>query len=206
MPDEAELKDQAREHLRFDHAKRHYEWGYFAVPRTLYVEEMINDDPQLADLKIHTAGSQILYFLCLKERFGDTKRCYWEPDGDGGWKPSDLTPRNGGPRDTSPLPVTTAKAMTFASMLGEHFDYMRVDLLTDGNEIWFGELTVYPGGGHWPEIEHIPDHPLNLNWDIGKSWFLMTRQSGWRAIYAKVLSNALSRQPINVASKKIIGI
>ena len=34
-----------------------------------------------------------------------------------------------------------------AETLGAAFDFVRVDLYDVGGEVWFSELTPYPGGG-----------------------------------------------------------
>ncbi|MFQ6549628.1 ATP-grasp fold amidoligase family protein [Aestuariibius sp. 2305UL40-4] len=194
VPGYAEVVENARSNLGKDHARRYHEWGYFGIPRRVFVEEMIGGGAPLTDMKIHTVGPDIVYLLCLKDRFGSPRRCYWEPDGAGGFRRSELKPRDGSPRDMGPLPETAPMALDIARRLGAHFDYMRVDLLTDGRKVWFGELTVYPGGGIWPEIGHLPEHHLNVGWDLRKSWFLSTPQQGWRGIYARFLQRALDRQ------------
>ena len=60
---------------------------------------------------------------------------------------------------------------------------MRVDLLTDGERLWLGELTVYNLGGVFPDCGHRADSNLSRAWDIGGSWFLTTQhQSPWPCV------------------------
>ncbi|MEM9343227.1 MAG: ATP-grasp fold amidoligase family protein [Pseudomonadota bacterium] len=192
-PDHATIVERGRAHIAMNHAKRNYEWGYLSIQPKLFVEEMIPGEGPLTDMKIHTVGGDIVYFLCLADRFGTPRRCYWEPDDDGGWRPSELKPHDGSDPDPSTWPDNAAEALDIARRLGAHFDYMRVDLLTDGQSVWFGELTAYPGGGRWHEIGHLAEHPLNTGWDLRKSWLLSTPQRGFWRLYCNALRNVLDR-------------
>lgn len=44
-------------------------------------------------------------------------------------------------------PENLAAMLRAAEVLGRSFDFMRVDLYSTGDRLWFGELTPYPGGG-----------------------------------------------------------
>jgi hypothetical protein len=53
-------------------------------------------------------------------------------------------------------------------------------------EIFFSEFTVYPLSGRGGSNRHLRDL-RNAGWDIRRSWFLSTPQTGWKGIYAAAL-------------------
>ena len=38
--------------------------------------------------------------------------------------------------------------LRIAEQIGSAFDFVRVDLYDTGDEVFFGELTIYPGAGY----------------------------------------------------------
>ena len=59
--------------------------------------------------------------------------------------------------------------------------------------MYFSELTLYSDGGFgWIDAVELNQRYTDI-WDLGKSWFLQTPQSGWRRFYADAL-----RAPIDV--------
>jgi hypothetical protein len=75
-------------------------------------------------------------------RFGDHRRRLYTPD----WTPVDVV-EDVAPGPVTPPPASLPRMLEIASALGAAFDFIRVDLYDVAGEVWFSELTPYPGGG-----------------------------------------------------------
>ncbi|MDX6767513.1 MAG: hypothetical protein SFU85_12075 [Candidatus Methylacidiphilales bacterium] len=89
-------------------------------------------------------------------------------------------------------------ALNFTRDLSSGMDYARYDFLWNGRELYGGEITVYPSSG-----TSNPPHPalsrsIMESWDLGRSHFLQTRQSGWRWVYAGVLRREMTRRKAGI--------
>ena len=56
--------------------------------------------------------------------------------------------------------------LAIASGLGRSFDFMRVDLYNVDGEIFFGELTPYPGSGINRFVPASFDSELGAKWEL----------------------------------------
>jgi hypothetical protein len=119
------------------------EWAYGRARPLLLVEEWIGEgaDPP-ADYKFFVFRGRPALVQVDTSRFaGHRRRLYW-PD----WTPVDVALRWPlGPQVERPERL--AEMVRAAAVLGEPFDFMRIDLYDDGREVWFGETTPYPSGG-----------------------------------------------------------
>lgn len=171
------------------------EWGYFDIHRKLFVEEMLVEDwSELIEMKYYTYGKKIERLVVIYDRFNDMSADIWAPGRDGTLTLTDETAAVSSKRPGMPLPPTHHRATAITREIGSRFDHMRVDLFTDGNEVWLSELTVYNLSGFITVHGLDPDSPLNTSWDLRESWFLTTHQQGWRRMYANALKRTLSRQ------------
>jgi hypothetical protein len=74
------------------------------------------------------------------------------------------------PGPVTPPPACLAEMIEVAEALGAAFDFIRVDLYDVDGEVWFGELTPYPGGG-------LDPFDPALNRLLGASWQLPPRSA-----------------------------
>ncbi|MEL6203881.1 MAG: ATP-grasp fold amidoligase family protein [Pseudomonadota bacterium] len=197
VPDRTAAIAKANGWLGQNYGAPHGEWGYYQVPRRLFVEGWVGPPGQAPDeLKIYAFGGRLHRIVHIRDRFGAMAAAAWIPD------PASSTGWRGDAQGTAvadadldaPLPPTLDAALDAARALAEGFDHMRVDLHLAGDEVWFGELTAYNLSGHMPFWGHLADHPANRDWDIRQSWFLTTKQRGWRGLYAAALRRELTRQ------------
>ena len=56
------------------------------------------------------------------------------------------------------------------------------------------ELTITNLGGFQGNIEKSSMKRIFETWDLRKSWFLTTPQSGWRRVYAEILRKYLDQR------------
>ncbi len=141
------------------------EWAYGQARARLLVEEWIghSDEPP-PDYKIYAFHGRPTLVQVDTSRFsGHCRRLYW-PD----WTPLDVTLRwpLGPP---VPRPDRLPEMLAAASVLGEPFDFMRIDLYDDGDAVWFGETTPYPSGG----LSRFEPDWLDLA--LGSMWALPTK-------------------------------
>ncbi|MBN2907116.1 MAG: hypothetical protein JXJ18_10450 [Rhodobacteraceae bacterium] len=70
------------------------------------------------------------------------------------------------------MSANAARAIWIGRRLGAGFDQIRVDLLSDGRDIWSGELKVYSGAGKFHLTGHNPDAQISRAWKIRRAAFL----------------------------------
>jgi TupA-like ATPgrasp len=98
-------------------------------------------------------------------RFGAHRRRLYTPD----WRPVDVDEAVAPGPVTAP-PRSLPTMLEVAERLGAAFDFIRVDLYDLDGEVWFGELTPYPGGGldrFDPELDRV----------LGAAWQLPPRSA-----------------------------
>ena len=132
------------------------EWVYSQARRLLLAEEFLGSPGEvLVDHKFLVFGGRVRLVQVDTGRLtgAHARRLYtrdWTPVR--AHEPHMTT----GPVTAPPaaLPAMTAAA----ERLGRDFDFIRVDLYDIGGEVWFGELTPYPGGGldpFDPELDRV---------------------------------------------------
>lgn len=189
------LVRRANAMLELDHGRMFDEWSYFGISRKLFLEEQVGrEGAPIMELKLFTFGRRIERILYLADRFGEPAATWWEPDPGGGFvrnpHPTHVSPR----LLDGPLPPCAERALEVAAEIGHHFDHMRVDFLTDGERLWFGELTVYNLGGFVHGLGHDPASQMTQAWDLRESWFLTVCHHDWRKrLYARALRRELER-------------
>ena len=169
---------------------RWHEWAYFDIDPTILIEDF---QPEAnLEMKFYTFKDKIVRVFAAYDRAEDSKADIWLCDENGALFVSDIRSGTLEAQARRPLPASAERAADIARKIGAHFDHMRVDILTDGERLWFGELTIYNLGGHIDGTELAGANRMNCAWDIRNSWFLQTPQSGWRRSYAKILRRRLS--------------
>ena len=118
------------------------EWVYSQARRLLLAEEFLGSGAPPVDFKFLVFGGRVRLVQVDTGRFGDHRRRLYTPD----WTPVDVVEDvAAGP--VTPPPASLPRMIDVASQLGAAFDFVRVDLYDVDGEVWFSELTPYPGGG-----------------------------------------------------------
>jgi hypothetical protein len=134
--------------------ERHYR---FIKPR-LFFESLLSDASGKvpADLKLHIFNrgreAPLVYTMVVTDRFGDVRCDVY----DEAWNWLELKVgyyrRSDAP---GPQPTDWNEVVRIGTLLASDFEYVRVDLYSTGNQIYFGELTFTPGAG---VLAFYPDH------------------------------------------------
>lgn len=126
----------------FGYSERHYN----LINRKVVCEEFIDDG---------TGGFPVDYkFLCLKGNVRAILVCNGRESGhtdyipyDSEWNPlMDYCVENHYKSELLPRPKNLDEMIIIATKLASGIDMVRVDLYSDGNQIWFGEMTLTPDG------------------------------------------------------------
>lgn len=126
------------------------EWGYKDIVPQIFVEKYMKDGnhSNLRDYKFFIFNGVVKYIFTFDDRFsseGVRSNCY-DPD----WN---LLPIVWGRRKNTSTPIekpdNLAEMISIATKLWSFVnnDFIRVDLYCINGRIFFGEYTLYPGGG-----------------------------------------------------------
>lgn len=169
------------------------EWAYSRVRKRILVEAMLMEDGQAIakEYKFHVAGGRTVYVFVSFGRFSSDRQMFTF-DRDGIAYSLDRTKQFAGV--THAPPRNFLRLRELAERLGRQFDYVRCDFYERGDELYFSEFTVYPSSG-MANLKH-PElaERQNRGWDLRNSWFLASRQRGWRHAYAMALTRWLEQQ------------
>ncbi len=175
--------------LAHRHDRVHGEWAYRDVEPKFFLETDISAGQQtdLVDLLVYVfSKTATLIVATIGEKTDHERVALFDAKGRR-LKAVRLSRRNGRrPAELSEdfdLPVDAEALGRHALMIAGGIDHVRVDFMWNGEALYFGELTVYPGGGYRvytdPEIVQL----MARTWNISDSWFLCTPQKGWRRHY-----------------------
>jgi TupA-like ATPgrasp len=156
----ASVKAEAEAWLGLDYGAIHGEWVYDTADRLLVVEEKLEIDGAVPpDWKFICGNGRVLLVQLDIGRFVNHVRNLYDRDFqlfDGAriaFPP--------GPPDV-PRPPQWDEAVRIAEQLAASFDLIRVDLYLIDGEVYFGELTNFPGAG-WDALQ-----PTRLDFELGR--------------------------------------
>jgi len=153
-----------REQLGISHGHRFREWGYLAIPRKLLVERMIEmpGGDGREDYKFFTYHGRVHFILLDRDLVGGHTRNYYDRE----WN---LLPvKRQYPSTSEPVskPTNLGEMINLAENIGAQFDFVRVDLYSPPQGIFFGEATFYPAAGLGPFIPKEWDNRFGEPWKI----------------------------------------
>ena len=141
--------DEAKTWLQIDYSKKCYEWHYSLIKPMILVEEKIKTNHSIPrDYKFHCfkqKDGDIKYVLQLVDgRFGEESRGYYLNSLDTlAWH------HGAGKHELSEHEKKMlGKVISLNNkLLGEEFNYARIDWYVTEEQLYFGEITFTPGAG-----------------------------------------------------------
>ncbi|OKP08189.1 ATP-grasp fold amidoligase family protein [Xenorhabdus thuongxuanensis] len=156
-----EMKKLAKSWLKKNQAGALGEWAYKNIPKYVFIEEYLDfEGKEPDDYKFFVFHGKVYFIQLDSDRFiAHTRNIF-----DSNWDELNFEYSHPRKLPTPDKPDYLDSMICIAEKIGQHFDFIRVDLYSFKEKITFGELTVYPGAG----FEKFPDK----NWDIlfGKYW------------------------------------
>lgn len=200
----AEFERQFRRWLRASAGKRllgwldqGQEWSYWRVPSRIFVERRVGNERELIDLSVRVLdGMAFLGSCALDFKTDDATLGYFWPDG---------TPVASSVASTLPasfvVPPVFAEAVRAAERLGQGFDYLRIDFLTDGETLFSGEITCYPASGYGTNEWYI--QLMYRRWleTLDLSWPLTAPQPWPRRLYIAAFRRWLTTHRAELANE-----
>lgn len=175
---------------------RHGEWAYSKIHPYVFIEKMIQtrDGQQFVDMCCHTLMGKCVLVTLDK----DTKQeneCVGVFDPEGNRLPvyfrssSKSTAFKQLPEDF-PIPTTFTEAVRYAESIARDFDYIRVDFMLSGDNLYFCECTIFPMGG-FSVVSGGVDDEISGAWDLRNSWFMQQAHRGIRGAYSRLYRSCL---------------
>ena len=151
---------QTEEWKNTDYYKIGREWVYEGLPRTILAEELLLDSSNSIpeDFKFFCFHGRVEILQIDFDRFGNQRRNLYDRN----FNRIEATLLYPNYEKAVEKPDNLDKAIEIAERLSADFNFLRVDLYLLENEVYFGELTNYPGNG-FKAFE-----PNTMNYKIGK--------------------------------------
>lgn len=193
--------DAINDWLRTTYGRGKLERAYRHAEKAIFVEEQIVAacNSPLVDISIHATDRRCLFIeAIINNRSDDRQKAYFRPDGTR-WHAIEKKRATGDGNQPLPndfrLPATYVEALEHAHHLSLGVDYARFDFLSRADQLYGGEITVYPGSGLTRHTQFIDYNAfLADQWDLSKSWFLNTPQRRIAGVYADALRRLLDRE------------
>ena len=134
---------------------------YAKIKPQVIVEPFLSDDGQFPlDYKIYVFGGKPEFIQIDTDRETDHKRVFYDTK----WNRQNFC--YGFKLETQEIkrPLSLSKMLTFASILGRDFDFVRVDFYEISGQPYFGEMTFTPGAGL------AKFDPPEMDLTLGKMW------------------------------------
>lgn len=143
-----EVYNQTEKWKDFDYAQFGRERVYEGIPRTIVAEELLLDSNLTipADYKFFCFDGHVEIIQVDIDRFNNQKRKLLDRD----FNEIDATILHPKYEEQLVRPENLDEAIKIAEKLSADFNFIRVDLYLLENQIYFGELTNYPGNGFQP--------------------------------------------------------
>lgn len=139
------LKALEKEWKSLDVSKTFVEWAYAEIKIEFFVEEFLDIAESVpVDYKFWVFHGKVQFVQVDVDRFVGHKRAFFSTNFER--LPFLLTFPDIN-REIAP-PENFKKMVEIAESLSETLDFVRVDLYSDDKNVYFGEFTMYPGGGY----------------------------------------------------------
>lgn len=136
-------------------------WGYKNIPPRILIEEYLEENGQPpVDYKMYCFGKRVEFLTVHYDRFRDHKTRSFDRK----FAPYDFSYDFEQWNGTCERPANFDEMVSVAEALAEGSEFVRVDLYSLGEKVYFSELTPYPGGVSTKFLPRSTDLALGQQW------------------------------------------
>lgn len=164
--------EEAKRNLKRGIKQNYYietrEWPYKDVTRKIIAEQYMTDTPdseEFTDYKFYCYNGYVdAVMVCLDRSTGDTKFYFFDRE----WKLKRYNKRGRmAPENfTLPKPKHIDEMFSIAETLSVGYPFVRIDLYSTEEQVYFGEITLFPDSGfdpnRLPEIDEKFGNMIDL--------------------------------------------
>lgn len=160
--DRAALIETCYEWLGRSYYEETGEIVYRHIQPKILVEQFIDDGSggPASDYKLFVFGGRVEFIYVVTDRLHDHKRRLYTP----AWERLNVQIESEAAEGDVPPPPHLAEMIATAEILGREWDFVRVDLYDTPDQLYFGELTLTPGGGRFRFYPRDYDRYLGTLW------------------------------------------
>lgn len=136
------------------------EWQYKNITPKLICEELL--EYEIKDYKVFCSNGQPTYIQVDAERFTNHERTLFTTN----WEETNIQIRYPKIRKSIERPAHLDEMLELSQKLSAPFEFCRVDLYEHNGNIYFGEITLHPGGGMEPFVRNEDDMAMGKLIDI----------------------------------------
>ena len=147
--DNEEAVRRLGEALKIDYSVLGREWAYHGIKPCIVAEELLTDESgdDLKDYKVFCFNGEPKFIQVDYDRFKGHKRRLYTTD----WNLMETKITYPDDADLiMPKPIFLDELLKISKKLSKDIPFLRVDCYITENQIYFGELTFYPGCGFEP--------------------------------------------------------
>jgi len=159
----SKLREECKRWLEMPHGMLAYEWAYQPIKRKIIVERLLTDHEGKVpkDYKLFVFHGKCKMITVEHDRFENHTRTVYDQN----WQQIPCTyVRHQGPVEKEP--EVLPDMIKIAEKIAHNLDFARVDLYILENQLFFGEVTLYPvsGRGRFNPVKY--DEMLGRFWNI----------------------------------------
>ncbi len=144
--------DRGRLHraLDADYSEEWREANYRGIAHGILVEPFVfGGDFVPSDIKVFCFHGEPKLIMVVLDRFGASTQRLYTPR----WEPLKATYSHSKIGVSEPAPANLDELLDVCRALAKDFDFLRVDLYSNGTDVKVGEFTILPGAGmHYPSM------------------------------------------------------
>ena len=136
------------------------EWQYKHIEPKLICEELL--EYEIKDYKVFCSNGKPIYIQVDSDRFTNHERTLFTTD----WEETNIQIRYSKISKPVERPAHLEEMLDLSAKLAAPFSFCRVDLYEHDGNIYFGEITLHPGGGMEPFVNKVQDIKMGEIIDI----------------------------------------
>lgn len=157
-----EVKDRLTHWMNMKYRVKELIWFAQEVERKITIEKLLthSDNKLPADYKFYVFNGEVKFIQVVEDRQINKKLTHFDKS----WSFLDFEKGSSAFNKHIKQPASLPQMLKYAESLGGDFDFMRVDLYSVEDHVFFGELTPYPGNGM------SSFNPTSYDFHYGECW------------------------------------